>query len=109
MSKEKKLKRKKFRDVCFARDKYACVMCSFRSSPDKCEEELDCHHISDRHLFPNGGYVKANGISLCDQCHIKAEIFHSTGEALEGFHPNDLYKKIGSTFEKALEEDKRNS
>jgi len=51
--------------------------------------------------MPNGGYVKENGISVCDDCHLKAETFWSTGEALEGFSPADLYKLIGSSLEDA--------
>jgi hypothetical protein len=53
--------------------------------------------------MPNGGYVKENGISLCPDCHQKAEVYHSTGTALEGFAPDDLYKKINSSYEKAVE------
>lgn len=55
----------------------------------------------------NGGYVQENGISLCPKCHEKAEVFHSTGTPLEGFSVEDLYKKIGSTFEKAQKASKR--
>lgn len=49
--------------------------------------------------MPSGGYVKENGISLCPECHLKAERFHiSGGEEWEaGFHPNDLYVKINSS------------
>lgn len=63
---------------------------------------LDAHHITDRTEMPNGGYVKENGISVCDDCHLKAEEFHSTGTAVEGFSPDDLYQKIGSSHEKAV-------
>lgn len=67
--------------------------------------ELDAHHITDRNKMPGGGYVKENGITLCPECHAKAERFHQTnGEEHEmGFHPNDLYAIIGSSYEKALE------
>ena len=58
------------------------------------EETLDAHHITDRNLMPNGGYTLANGISLCPPCHEKAEVFHSTGTALPGFSPDDLYRII---------------
>ena len=90
---EKKLIRKNFREACFKRDKFSCVMCPFTSAVLKDEVELDAHHITDRNLLPNGGYVKENGISLCEDCHLKAEIFHSTGTAYFGFSPEDLYKK----------------
>ena len=52
--------------------------------------------------MPNGGYVKENGISVCDDCHLKAEAFWSTGEAIEGFSPDDLYKIINSSFDEAV-------
>lgn len=103
----KKAIRKAFRDTCFARDKYSCVMCSFKSTSEKAEKELDCHHVTNREAMPAGGYVKENGISLCAPCHIKAEIFYSTGVAEPGFAPNELYIKIGSTYEKAVAASKR--
>lgn len=103
MSAEKKAIRKLFRDSCYKRDGFRCAVCGMKSSKDKAEEELDAHHITDRNLMPNGGYVKENGISLCAQCHEKAEVFHSTGTALPGFSPEDLYIKIKSSYEKAVE------
>ena len=103
MSGGKKAIRKMFRDACFKRDGFRCAMCNVKSSLEKAEEELDAHHITDRKLMPNGGYVKENGISLCPECHEKAEVFHSTGTAYPGFAPEDLYKKINSTYEKAVE------
>lgn len=100
---EKKAIRKAFRDACYKRDGFRCAMCPFKSSKDKAEEELDAHHVTDRSLMPNGGYVKENGISLCPDCHLKAEVFHSTGTAHPGYAPEDLYKAINSTLEKAIE------
>lgn len=102
MSSEKKLIRKNFRDSCFKRDKYGCAKCHFKSSPDKAEQELDAHHITDRNEMPNGGYVKENGISLCAPCHEKAEVFHSTGAAVPGYSIPELYQCIGSTYERAV-------
>ena len=99
----KKMIRKNFRDKVFARAKYRCQGpgCSFISSLEKADKELDSHHIQNRNSFLNGGYVAENGIALCDKCHIKAEIFHSTGMAFVGFSPDDLYRIINSSFEKA--------
>lgn len=99
----KKWIRKNFRTSCYKRDKYKCVMCNFQSSSEKAEEELDAHHITDRNLMPNGGYVKENGISLCEECHKKAEEFHSTGTAHPGYAPEDLYRVINSNYDKAKE------
>ena len=103
MSNEKKLIRKNFRDACFKRDKYSCVMCGFKSSKDKAEEELDAHHITNPKKIINSGFTPLNGISLCSECHIKAEKFHSTGTPVEGYSVEDLYKKINSSLEKAIE------
>lgn len=96
MSSQKKLVRTRFRDAVFARDNYTCKFCTSGDS-------LDAHHITDRTLMPNGGYVASNGISLCKHHHELAEQFHSTnGESwYPGMHPDDLYKAIGSSREKA--------
>lgn len=103
MGADKKLIRKNFRDACYKRDGFRCAKCGMKSSKDKAEEELDAHHITDRNLMPNGGYVKENGISLCPDCHVKAEVYHSTGVSVEGYSPDDLYKAINSNLEKAIE------
>lgn len=54
-----------------------------------------------------GGYVAENGISVCSHCHIKCEQFWSTGEAVEGFAPADLYNLIESSLEAATEASER--
>lgn len=99
MSKKKKLIRAAFRDAVFTRDKHRCVMCGMSGE----EQHLDAHHITDRNEMPNGGYVKENGISLCPECHVKAEVYHSTDheDHVEGFLPEDLYQKVGSSYAKA--------
>lgn len=93
--------RKNFRNSVFQRDKFTCRVCNKK----KTEDELDAHHITDRNEMPNGGYVKENGITVCkEDCHFKVELFHISGglEWNDGLHPNDLYKKIGSTKEMAI-------
>lgn len=107
MGSDKKLIRKYFRDECYRRDGFRCAMCKIKSSKENAEKELDAHHITDRNIMPNGGYVKENGISLCADCHVKAEIFHSTGVAHPGYAPDDLYKIINSNLEKATEASKK--
>ena len=94
----KKQIRKQFRDDCFRRDEYKCVICGKSG-------ELDAHHITDRKEMPHGGYVKENGISLCSTCHQKAEEFHSTGIAHPGFAPDDLYRAINSNYKTAIDSD----
>jgi len=101
MSSEKKLIRQRFRDTVFDRDGHRCKGCGWSLFREG-EVELDAHHITDRNQMPNGGYVKENGISLCPTCHEKAEVFHSTGTALPGWAPEDLYKMIGSSYEQAV-------
>lgn len=95
MSQKKKAIREAFRTAVFKRDGHKCRTCA--TVPENGDDGLDAHHITDRNLMPNGGYVKENGISLCADCHIKAEVFHQTGEPLPGFAPDDLYSKIGSS------------
>ena len=95
--KQKQLVRMKFAEAVFKRDGHKCKFC-------ECTENLDAHHIVDRHDMPNGGYVAANGITLCPDHHMMAEKFHISGgtEWESGMHPNDLYNKIGSSYEIAL-------
>jgi len=93
----KKQIREAFREVVFTRDSYRCRKC-------KETESLDAHHITDRNEMPNGGYVAENGISLCPECHKKAEVWHSSKKTnyVKGFHPDDLYRLIGSSLEIAV-------
>jgi 5-methylcytosine-specific restriction endonuclease McrA len=109
MSAEKKAIREAFRSAVFKRDNHKCRGCGVTSTQwSKAHggyitgnSFLDAHHITDRNEMPNGGYVKENGISLCPDCHEKAEVFHSTGTALPNFSPADLYTLIESSVELA--------
>lgn len=97
----KKQIRAAFREAVFERDGHACAVCG------KADGKLDAHHIIDRHDMPNGGYVAANGITLCagddqDNCHWKAEQWHATGRALPGYAPEELFARIGSSLDAAL-------
>jgi 5-methylcytosine-specific restriction endonuclease McrA len=103
MSKEhKKEIREKFRNAVFKRDRNKCVFCDSTT-------DLDAHHITDRHEMPNGGYVLSNGITLCPTHHLLAEEYHVNGYAttLE-FSPTELYKKIHSSKEQAIQDGERN-
>ena len=110
MAKKKDI-RSTFRKETFKRDGYRCVGCGLKADPSNPEQLLNAHHITDRSEMPNGGYVVENGISLCKNdkdglmsCHMKAEQFHiSHGKRwYDGFHPDTLYKKIGSSKEAAI-------
>lgn len=102
----KKEIRKEFRCSVFKRARYRCECCGVRGHDRQTENSegvaLDAHHITNRKEMPNDGYVKENGISVCDNCHFKAEQFHATGIAIKGFSPNDLYQKINSSYENAI-------
>lgn len=54
-----------FRESVFNRDNHKCVVCG---APG-----VDAHHIMERRLFPDGGYIKENGATLCAACHLEAE------------------------------------
>ena len=95
--------RTSFRNSVFKRDKFTCKMCKRKLK----EAELDAHHIYDRNDMPNGGYVIENGITLCKPCHEKAEAWHSEKNVFPGWYPIDLYRAIGSTYEKALAASRR--
>jgi 5-methylcytosine-specific restriction endonuclease McrA len=110
----KKDVRAAFRDAVFARDRYTCVVCGKRWTPadaDPSLRRINAHHVVDRHEFPNGGYVAANGVTVCDgevdSCHMKCEQYHISGGKswVEGLHPEDLYRKIGSSLDDAIAED----
>ena len=96
MSRRKKIVRATFRRTVFERDHHKCRICGS-------EEDIAAHHITDRTKMPNGGYHMTNGITLCPECHIKAEKFHQTDgkEWHEGMHPDDLYRLICSDLETA--------
>jgi hypothetical protein len=118
----KKEMRRKFRDAVFERDGYRCVVCGFESSPERAEHEIDAHHITPREEMPNGGYVKENGVTLCDPsktggplalgCHYRAEqvllrisqgfeIAQHPEEYEYEYTPEALYEAVGSSREEA--------
>lgn len=92
----KRLVRQAFRAAVFLRDGNRCRGCGGTRG------DLVAHHITDRSEMPGGGYVPENGISLCNDCHLKAEAFHRDGTAIPGWAPEDLYARIGSSPEAAL-------
>jgi hypothetical protein len=94
--------RKEFNEVCLKRDKNKCVFCNERNN-------LDVHHIVDRHEMPNGGYVLSNGITLCSFHHLKCESYHMNNVHLmeSEYHPNELFKIIGSSYKEALNDSEK--
>lgn len=101
----KKEIRNAFKSAVFKRDQHTCRVCHKKYNESNVDEFLDAHHITDRNEIANGGYVKENGISVCkDTCHLQVEAFHISGGTswVEGLHPDDLYRKIGSSKELAV-------
>ena len=105
----KKSVRKAFRIAVFKRAKYRCEVCGVEGVDRQDKNEgnpLDAHHIGKRELMPNGGYVLSNGISLCSTCHLSAEV-NIDLPMNEEFSPTSLYKKIGSSYEKAYKDSEK--
>ena len=118
----KKSIRASFRRSVFERDKYTCQICGEVYLPDQADPALgviNAHHITDRKMMQNGGYVKDNGITVCDEhgnfrgslsCHMVVEQWHISGgdrsRVAEEYRPKSLYIKIGSSYELALRKSK---
>lgn len=104
----KKEIRSNFRNECVKRDNDSEKegYCTCRVCQEEFPlNEIDVHHIIDRNEIPNGGYIKQNGICLCQECHKKAEVYHQTNgiKWTEGYHPDDLFSCILSCKEEAME------
>lgn len=110
----KKQIRREFRCSTMARDRYTCLCCGKKGKDRQGGEEhkryhtqevnlveLDAHHITPREEMANGGYVKENGITLCTECHKRAERDDSQRTRRK------LYELIASSFEYALTAAKR--
>lgn len=91
--------RKAFNEACLERDKYKCVFCETTTN-------LDVHHIVDRHdpSISNGGYTLSNGITLCQEHHLLCEELHAIGKCEPEYHPDNLFKIIGSSYDKAIKD-----
>lgn len=57
--------RDRMREACFARDGGKCVLCDAPAQ--------DAHHILERRLWPDGGYILDNLASVCGHCHLLCE------------------------------------
>lgn len=75
------LTRDEFREAVFKRDRHRCVICklAMRNTP-----AVNAHHIMERRLFPNGGYFVDNGASLCEACHLAAEMTTVEPDVIRG-------------------------
>lgn len=98
----KALERDEFREKVFLRDGHKCVSCGCAGA--------DAHHIIERRLWPDGGYHLDNGVTLCPDCHIKAEQTLIGCEDLRfwagiknvclppDFHRDEKYDKWGNVY-----------
>jgi len=59
------LPRNEFKKQVFARDSGQCVVCG--------NPGVDAHHLIERKLWSNGGYLLENGVTLCSDDHLRAE------------------------------------
>lgn len=96
MSEGKKRIRERFNYVCRRRDKFKCKICDIHESA---VPGLEVHHITNRNLMPNGGYVLENGITVCPEHHVVLEAGMMSEQA--------QYQLIGSSYEKALDASNR--
>lgn len=98
------LSRDQFRAAVKLRDNYCCVICGKKES-NECN--IDAHHILERRLWANGGYIINNGVSLCHDHHILAEqTILSCNELREAAGittivlPEHLYNDADFTYDK---------
>lgn len=63
--KTKLLTRDEYRESVFARDGHRCVVCGGPAE--------DAHHVLERKLWIDDGYYLDNGVSVCEEHHLKAE------------------------------------
>ena len=68
------LTRDQFREAVLARDSHKCILCD--------KPAQDAHHIIDRSLFEDEGYYLDNGVSLCEEHHLEAEMTKISCEEL---------------------------
>lgn len=90
-----------FRESVLKRDNNTCVICKATNV------SLDAHHILERRLWDDGGYIIDNGASLCEVCHLQAEMTLISCEDIreaagisnvvipEHLYPDNIYTKWG--------------
>lgn len=94
--------RAEFNREVFKRDNSQCVVCK--------KPATDAHHLIERRLWPCGGYILDNGVSLCAEHHIEAEMTLLSVEQLRELagitkkvlppqmYPDVIYDKWGNVF-----------
>ena len=61
------MKRSKFREQVFQREDHKCIV------PTCTKRAVDAHHLLERNLWEDGGYIPDNGASVCEEHHRLAE------------------------------------
>lgn len=76
------LSRSLFRESCLDRDDGTCVIpwCDRTVNPSG-DDDGEVHHILERSLWPDGGYHRRNGASVCNPHHRAAEANHIPPQA----------------------------
>lgn len=94
--------RRRFRDTVLARHGGACCV------PGCGERAVDAHHLLERRLWRDGGYVPDNGAAVCAAHHLEAKATRLSVEDLrgasgivrvvvpDGFDPTVRYDKWGN-------------
>lgn len=67
--------RQQFQETCIERENNECIIPWCTEAPD------DVHHIVERELWSDGGYIPANGASVCNHHHQYAEENHIPPQA----------------------------
>lgn len=61
------MSREEFKKLVFGRTNGKCCV------PGCGCDAVDAHHIMNRHLWDDGGYILSNGAALCAKHHLEAE------------------------------------
>ena len=79
-----------FSEKVFEADNHTCIMCGAAA--------VDAHHLFNRNLWSDGGYHVDNGVSLCGDCHLKAERNEYTVEELRAAAGRKLLMPPGFSY-----------
>jgi len=64
----------RFKAAVFARDGHSCTVCLATGVSVGGDAILDAHRILDGRLWDDGGYYQDNGVVLCDNCRLQADM-----------------------------------
>jgi 5-methylcytosine-specific restriction endonuclease McrA len=67
-----------WREMVYQRDRFRCQSCGAKGG------ELEAHHIYPKEKYPELDYKLWNGMTLCEDCHARAHLYHHLREKLLG-------------------------